>query len=592
MDKKPLISKWVAIGIILLFVGTGIIPVVAQNTEKPHPSLRGTWLYVGGSGPGNYTSIQDAIDNASNGDIIFVFDESAPYYESLMINTSITLLGEEKMTTILNGSGQNKEVVTITTDHVTISSFTIINDGDEGILVSGNYTQITKIIFKPKISNGWSGYGIHLLNANHSLIEDNEISWMFDSIQLHSSHYNTVRRNHLSSSWLYGLWLSEATYNEIYDNIVDTGVIVGLPGSYIGIRLVSADNNTLMNNTIISQDDECVSGVILWESQNNTVTRNKFLFCGLDWYGSYQNTVNDNTVNTYPLIYRIGQPSSMITSAGQIILIQCPDSMIQNITITNTPKAITLIESKNCQVTNCSCVYNSYGIYTKFSPQNQITENILSNNEVGIAIDAGSSHTSITKNTVQESLYSGIASNAAFVRIEENHVVNNTWGIRMEGLFSIRNTINDNNVAHNWDGIVLSSMSTTITNNIIIENMNGIHIKGWANHNHIVSNGISQNECGINITHEPQTLWSSCNWIQKNNFIGNTRHASFDSSLDNHFIRNYWEGDRLPLHRIDGVLSFYKIDSWTGGIVWEKHIPWMDFDPIPVKKPYTVDGMN
>jgi hypothetical protein len=45
-----MIRKWLAVGIILLFVGTSIIPANAQNTEKE--TSRG-WLYVGGSGPGN-----------------------------------------------------------------------------------------------------------------------------------------------------------------------------------------------------------------------------------------------------------------------------------------------------------------------------------------------------------------------------------------------------------------------------------------------------------------------------------------------------------------------------------------------------------
>jgi len=50
MDKYPLIGKGLAVGIILLFVGTCIIPSTAQDTGKPLPISRGDWLYVGGSG--------------------------------------------------------------------------------------------------------------------------------------------------------------------------------------------------------------------------------------------------------------------------------------------------------------------------------------------------------------------------------------------------------------------------------------------------------------------------------------------------------------------------------------------------------------
>jgi hypothetical protein len=69
-----MIRKWLAIGIILLFVGVTIAPTMAQDTEKSQPTSRGNWLYVGGSGPGNYTRIYYALLNAHDGDTIFVYN--------------------------------------------------------------------------------------------------------------------------------------------------------------------------------------------------------------------------------------------------------------------------------------------------------------------------------------------------------------------------------------------------------------------------------------------------------------------------------------------------------------------------------------
>ncbi|MEE9340745.1 MAG: hypothetical protein V3V21_03685, partial [Thermoplasmata archaeon] len=40
-----------------------------------------TTLYVGGAGPGNYTTIQGAIDNATPGDSVYVY--GGTYYEHL-----------------------------------------------------------------------------------------------------------------------------------------------------------------------------------------------------------------------------------------------------------------------------------------------------------------------------------------------------------------------------------------------------------------------------------------------------------------------------------------------------------------------------
>ena len=46
-----------------------------HSSSVIHSNINGKTLYVGGNGLNNYTSIQPAIDNASNGDTIFVYDE-------------------------------------------------------------------------------------------------------------------------------------------------------------------------------------------------------------------------------------------------------------------------------------------------------------------------------------------------------------------------------------------------------------------------------------------------------------------------------------------------------------------------------------
>ncbi|KAA0002007.1 MAG: hypothetical protein FE044_03675, partial [Thermoplasmata archaeon] len=84
----------------------------------------GNILYVGGSGPNNYTKIQGAINAASNGDTIFVY--SGTYYENVVIDKSIHLVGEDRNTTIIDGNHAG-DVVNITADRVTMEGFTIRN---------------------------------------------------------------------------------------------------------------------------------------------------------------------------------------------------------------------------------------------------------------------------------------------------------------------------------------------------------------------------------------------------------------------------------------------------------------------------------
>ena len=103
MDKNPLIIKYFVVGITLLFLGTTIVPFRAQEIEKSSlPTSSGHWLYVGGSGPGNYSVIQDAVDNATDGDTVFVYngiysDYFPDNFACVNIVKKISLIGEDNI---------------------------------------------------------------------------------------------------------------------------------------------------------------------------------------------------------------------------------------------------------------------------------------------------------------------------------------------------------------------------------------------------------------------------------------------------------------------------------------------------------------
>ena len=120
MNKTVLV-----IGIIFLLVCvsfTGSTNSLSMSKSQTF-TFEGNILYVGGSGEGNYTSIQDAIDDASNGDTVFVLDDSSPYQMTtwLTIEKSINLIGENRDTTvisgkvdIINGSADTEVLIVIT----------------------------------------------------------------------------------------------------------------------------------------------------------------------------------------------------------------------------------------------------------------------------------------------------------------------------------------------------------------------------------------------------------------------------------------------------------------------------------------------
>jgi parallel beta-helix repeat protein len=150
LTKTFKLQKYLLVGIIFLFLGTFILPSTAYTFEdRLARAPGGNWLYVGGGGTGNYTYIQEAIDNAKDGDNIFVY--SGWYEESIRINKSIVVCGEDRDTTSIVGKNTS-EIVRIDQTSAELRGFTIespFNEFINGIYISdcwsinitGNYVK-------------------------------------------------------------------------------------------------------------------------------------------------------------------------------------------------------------------------------------------------------------------------------------------------------------------------------------------------------------------------------------------------------------------------------------------------------------------
>jgi len=128
----------------------------------------GKILYIGGSGEGNYSIIQNAINISSDGDVIFVY--SGVYYENIEVNKSITLVGENKDTTSITGKNL-QNVITINAPWVNLTGFTIQNGLVSGIRIEspGNCNIYQNIIYS-------NGIGIYVISSNNIKIYNNTIS--------------------------------------------------------------------------------------------------------------------------------------------------------------------------------------------------------------------------------------------------------------------------------------------------------------------------------------------------------------------------------------------------------------------------------
>ena len=290
IKDKNMKKAMVVLLITLFFTSTGLATSPNYGSHQIF-SLQdeGVTLYVGGDGPGNYTRIQDAIDNASNGDRIFVYNGT--YDENLRVNKSIQVIGEDKNMTIIDG-GRRDNVVDITAKEVTISGFTIQNSARSifsvgGIRIDTPYNTIKDNIIK---NNDLGIFGVSV--SHHNLISYNNITGNEKIGYACSSTNTVVSYNKITNNdWCGILLLDHRDNNLIFNNI-----IMNTPSN--GISLGISSNNSINNNTI----KVCYAGIsIRARSSNNIISRNVIInitkFYGVTiGDGSNNNIINENII--------------------------------------------------------------------------------------------------------------------------------------------------------------------------------------------------------------------------------------------------------------------------------------------------------
>ena len=226
----------------MLMITSTISPISGTVlTQKiTHPLRGGETLYVGGSGLNNYSKIQDAIDAASDGDTVYVYDDSSPYHENIMINVSISLVGEDKNTTIIDGANHSHSV-NITADKVTIIGFTIQNGKDSGIIINSDNNRIINNILSNNSYGIRTSFGKPFTSFQNNTITNNRFINDGAGIIFYSGRNTSITNNHISYMEQ-GILLTAAMNSNISFNIIfEAG---------IGIIITSTYNTVIYRNNI------------------------------------------------------------------------------------------------------------------------------------------------------------------------------------------------------------------------------------------------------------------------------------------------------------------------------------------------------
>ena len=276
--------------------------------------------YSDGTADKPYKTISEALNNAEEGDKIYVF--SGLYQENFEINKKVTIVGIDEEETIIDTRFDRRYLVEITTDEVTIEGITFSDDDSSmtspiGALLAINSknNRIVGNTFK-KYSEG---YGIYIASsADDNLISNNIINRTARGIYIESSSTNDLANNEIHNCTDYGIDMDSST-----------------------------GNNRLYSNTIYN----CPHGIYVTNSENINLTYNKIV-------GS-----------TYYAIYLSGTSEALITNNhlknndGDGFYLSASNSFLKNNTLEENKRGITLVGSNNIIENNTMISSSASGIY-------------------------------------------------------------------------------------------------------------------------------------------------------------------------------------------------------------------------------------
>jgi parallel beta-helix repeat protein len=338
---------------------------------------------VGTAGPPqyDYSRIQDAVNMVLSGDTIEV--ASGIYYEHVYVNKSLTIVGENPQTTIVDGTA-NGTVFELDARNIMITGFTIRNAGNNVPAIS-----ITR----------------DLAGEDFNIISNNKITSSLHGIYLSLSHQNTITGNSITTSNQYGIYMAGSHQNTITNNTLENNQFGGIyasgsnnesiTGNIIkesayGIRAVASINNIIAGNTI-SQTSYAIH--LTSASTGNTIRNNILsgensgIYTSSDSTTADHNTVTDGAYGMYFANCRYGSIyyNNISSSTGIRLYWSSPTTSNHNVNnnkVVDSDWAIEITNAYGNTLTGNWLQQNTYGLYIT-AGSNTIYHNNFVNNGMG-----------------------------------------------------------------------------------------------------------------------------------------------------------------------------------------------------------------
>jgi parallel beta-helix repeat protein len=286
-------NKWFYFLILSIFL---IITIQSFNCNSCFISNKKTIFVDGDNLSGIYDgtinhpfrTISDALSYANENDAIFIFN--GLYLEKIEINKPISLIGENKKTTILDGSYLGT-VIDVYANNVEITGITVRNSGPGfNYEACGIYVYADNVVIYDTIICG-NYNGIHLdYSFESTSIYNNQIcNNKEDGLIISHGCRFSIFNNEIFENGKNGCYVKYSEQGVIHNNLLESNEISGISlwessdidfnlnylfeNNEFGVYLSYSQKNKISKNTI----KECTIGIYLYDSGGNKVSNNNFL---------------------------------------------------------------------------------------------------------------------------------------------------------------------------------------------------------------------------------------------------------------------------------------------------------------------------
>ncbi len=248
---------------IALVVSIGLMAMPFSDIGMQHAAAvaNDTTLYVGGSGPGNYSSIQAALDAAGDGDTVYVY--SGTYRETISISCQLRLTGEHRHDTIIAGDRAGT-VVDIAAAGTVVDNITVTGAGG-GENTAGVNISADHVVLKDTVVDDSEHHAVILSAASACTLSGNIITGhRYTGVYIdRNSPSNTVTRNRIHPG-ISGVYAAAGSQTISYNTISNCSK---------GIYLEGSPGNAVIGNHFAGNQE----GLFCSYAAGNTITSNTFI---------------------------------------------------------------------------------------------------------------------------------------------------------------------------------------------------------------------------------------------------------------------------------------------------------------------------